>query len=160
MGLDLLNIHRMVRDEATNQMVVVGKNPLTRFIMQGETPVNCQKGKFYTDGGDPIPEDKVPLWVWKQAAKMSLEGRQNIGLILPSESVKEEVQEVKVHPVKRKERQLLSVVDAIYELDHANDEHWTKGGFPNLRELRRKTGRNISRGEAEEAAPDYRRKES
>ena len=51
----------------------------------------------------------------------------------------------------------LSLEDAILQLDHSNDDHWTKGGKPDLRVLGELTRGQVTRAMVEEIAPDFER---
>lgn len=157
MSLQLDGVHKLQRQEGTNRMILVGKSPYTRFTQEGCFPVIIQRGTFYTDGGDKIPFNEVPDWVWDRASKMTPEGRASVGLVMPDEEApapqEESAQNLNGPDV------MLDLVDQIYSLNVNDDAHWTKGGLPDLNVLKERMGMYISRAEVEEAAPDFRRAE-
>lgn len=51
------------------------------------------------------------------------------------------------------------IVAAIADLDPDNDEHWTKGGLPDVSSLANALGKKVTRAAIDEAAPDARRAE-
>jgi hypothetical protein len=46
---------------------------------------------------------------------------------------------------------------ALKTLDPANDEHWTSGGLPRMETLEALVGKELTRADVEEAAPDLKR---
>ena len=86
MGLDLYGVHRFDLKEGPNGPVAIqtGHSPYARFVQDGETPVICQSGYYYSDGGDKIKKDDVPSWVWRAAENMTVEALENYGIKLPS----------------------------------------------------------------------------
>lgn len=51
----------------------------------------------------------------------------------------------------------MTLGEAILALDHKNDAHWTKGGYPDLNAVRELTGKEISAKERDAAAGAYNR---
>lgn len=49
------------------------------------------------------------------------------------------------------------VAAAVTQLDHANDEHWTKTGEPAVDAVKAIVGGNVTRADIEAAAPDFNR---
>lgn len=74
---DLYNVHDYKRDEETGQVHMIKKNPYTRLVKQGSTPVICQDGALFFENGDPCI--KAPDWVVKGLKVMTEDGRKNIG---------------------------------------------------------------------------------
>lgn len=161
MGLTLTEVHQVRQDRETGRMRMVGKNPYTRFIQEGETPVIVQNGAFWTDGGDRIPDSQVPTWVWDALRKVTDDGLRNIGL-----------DPIKVHDkhYKRDRNKPAGVQDlnnpmaspeavrkALGELNHDDDAHWTKSGLPDLTVLTEMVGHYVRRSLAEQVAPGFRR---
>jgi|TARA_R100001530_G_scaffold96937_3_gene67342 hypothetical protein len=158
MGLSIDQVHKMRKDKLSQRMILTGKNPYVRWISEGNFPVNCQNGRFYTDGGDPIAIADVPSWVWNEARKMNEEGRKNVGLVLPEEGAEDKPEPKEEPPqVRIEDEPIRTLVDEVYELKAGEDSHWTKKGLPDLNTLKEKMGRYVSRGEVEEAAPGYKR---
>ena len=56
-----------------------------------------------------------------------------------------------------KNAETLPLEDAILRLDHENDDHWTKGGKPDLRTLGELTHGQVTRAMVDEIAPDFER---
>ena len=168
MALQLEKVHEMERD-AGGRDVLVRSNPYARFVDSTHGQINVQAGRFYSSGlGQPvIPFKDVPDWAWKALRAMSPEGRLSIGMPEDVEGIAE-LPEPEPEAEPSKDAQSLgdvgepgkTLVDYIYELDHSIAAHWTKKGLPDLNALTELTGKRVSRGEAESAAPDYRRKES
>jgi len=156
MGLEMNKVH--VYQEGERGNVLISRNPYSRFIRQGSTPVICQRGVFYTDGGDRIPREDVPDWVWDQGAKMTDEGRAKVGFPDKSEpDLFDEPQEAPAQISGDAPGPPETLVDIIYALNGSDDSHWTKGGLPDLNVLKERTGRYVSRGEVKETAPGFRR---
>lgn len=169
MSLNIEKVHVLERD-ATGRDVLVKSFPYSRFVSSDGGAVSVQGGRFYSDGSNQpvIPFNKVPNWVWKSVKAMTPEGRAKVGLPENMNDIKErkapsedsETSSKDVQPLNGKEEPIRTLVDYVYELDHANDDHWTKGGLPNIKALKRAGGNYFTRGEIESAAPGYTRKES
>lgn len=50
-----------------------------------------------------------------------------------------------------------TVADALQALDPSTDEHWTSRGVPSIEAMTKLLGRQVTRAEIEEVAPDYTR---
>jgi hypothetical protein len=167
MALNIENVHVMERD-ASGRDVLTKSHPYSRFVDSSGGAIAVQGGRFYSDGaGQPaIPYKDVPGWAWAAIKAMTPEGRLKVGLpedmneIHEPAPAKEEPASESAQISGTEGEPDKTLVDHIYELDHSIDAHWTKGGLPDLNSLKEATGRYVSRGEAESAAPDYRRKES
>lgn len=51
------------------------------------------------------------------------------------------------------------IIEALTNLDHANDEHWTNAGKPAIHVVSQIINDNVSRAELDALAPDFKRKE-
>ncbi len=169
MALDIYNVHTIENIGGISHKNAKA-NPYVRFldkvtervdghlvIVEDRPPVSCQKGMFYSDGGQRIKRDEVPDWVWSKARMMSKEGREKVKLVLPedmpsTEPVEERTSEL---PPINQPSTLLNVVDAVYSLDHENDGYWTRDDLPALPIIRHLVGRAISRAEVEQSCPGY-----
>jgi len=166
MALNITGVHVMERREGRD--FLVKSLPYTRFVDSGYGAVSCQGGRFYSDGGNQpaIPREEVADWVWRAARAMTVEGRENVGLILPEEQIQDE-ESVEEEDDSSESAQSLgdegeaekSLVDFVYELRSDMDAHWTKTGLPDLNALREFVGSRVSREEVESACPGYRRPE-
>ena len=85
MPLRLTEVQRYERVPGRQEVRLTGTNPYARWVNGDNTPVVCQGGAFYSDGGERIPVKDVPPWVWEAAGKMSKQGREKIGLVLPED---------------------------------------------------------------------------
>ena len=143
---------------------VVKSNPYRRLVAQNEPPVIIQKGAFWSDGGQRIQIKDVPDWARKTVDGMTQAARHEVGL--PPDGLNWDGDEPEAAPQPEESSNFeensevapLSVVDAVYQLDPANDDHWTKDGKPNLDVVKR--FRNLiyaSRAEVEELTDGYRR---
>jgi len=97
MGLDIYKVHEYSHQEGPNGKVavLVKSRPYVRMVsasildregivIEERTPMICQDGSYYSDGGDKMKKEDVPDWFWQSAAKMSEEGRKKCKLVLPS----------------------------------------------------------------------------
>ncbi len=171
MALDIYNVHTIENVGGISHKTDKS-NPYVRFldkttervdghlvIVDDRPPISCQKGLFYSDGGQRIDRSKIPEWVWDKARAMSKEARDRVKLLLPEEQevaqpVDEETPSV---PFVKQPSTLMNVVDAVYSLDHENVGNWTKDGLPGLPVIRSLVGRAITRGEIEQSCPGYTR---
>lgn len=171
MSLDIYNVHGL---EKIGGLTVkkAGANPYVRFIdkvterqnghlviIDDRPPISCQKGVFYSDGGQRIKRDEVPEWVWEKARAMPKEARDKVKLVLPEEQAPalEPSDEPSDVPFVKQPSTLMNVVDAVYSLDHENDGYWTRDDLPALPIIRHLVGRSITRAEVEQSCPGYTR---
>lgn len=80
---DLRKVHEYAVNKATGQARLVRTNPALCARRAGESPIFVQGGQICTEGGQPLRE--IPEWFWDDARTMSLEARQEVGLVLPEE---------------------------------------------------------------------------
>lgn len=162
MGLDIEHVHVMQRQKGTNHLTIVSTNPYTRLISEGEYPVIIQKGAFWTDGGDRILLSDLPQWVRPAISKMSLEAQIRVGLKEGWDQMdapeEDDIQTLNTPTDESPSEPEKTVVDIVYELDPANDEHWTKDGKPDLQAVSYMLdGKYTTRADIEEATDGYRR---
>jgi len=161
MPLMLDKVHEHEIEEGSNRMILVRTNPYARFICKDQPPVICQKGNFYSDGGDRIKRLDVPKWVWDSAKHMTPEGRSNIGLVLEEEAgpnlPDREESEASAQNSGTQEKRPPDLIETVYSLNFEDDAHWTKGGLPNLSVLKDYMNRYVSRGEVDDTCPGYNR---
>ena len=58
---------------------------------------------------------------------------------------------------KKKQTLAEQIIKALGQLDHANDQHWTNAGLPNVKAVESFLGQDITRADINNAAPDFRR---
>ena len=58
---------------------------------------------------------------------------------------------------KPEDAKIETVADALQALDPSKDDHWTSRGVPSIEAMVKLLGRNVTRAEIEEVAPDYTR---
>ena len=167
MGLTLSEVHVLQRSPGSNQVVKISSNPYMRLVQQGEPPVCIQRGKFYSDGGVLMQLKNVPGWVRSGVSKLNANALKRIGLppegvdytdpaVIPDEEPKPQGDIQNLEIVSEP----MSIVDAVYSLDKAEDVNWTKDGMPVLREIMKLRGmKPTSREEVEELTSGYRRPE-
>ena len=61
--------------------------------------------------------------------------------------------------VSGKKKQTLSeqIIKALSQLDQANNKHWTGSGLPSVKAVEEILGRDITRADINDAAPEFRR---
>lgn len=160
MPLALDAVHELQKRPGTDHLIVTRVNPYIRFVQEGHPPVIIQKGRFYSDGGQPIDREQLPDWVEKRVKGLSPEAKAKVGLkddLTEDSAPAEKVQNLNRALDAPEKEPPPSVVDAIYMLNPANDSHWTKDGMPSLKVLQSITEKYHSRSEVEELTQGYRR---
>jgi len=165
MPLTLDKVHNYVHEEETNRMILQSKSPYKRFVKEGETPVIIQGGRFYSDGGEVIPKEEVPTFVWSILRRTTKEGLESLGItedsLYTSKDDKPEDSAPKTGTTSKKvdDDRPQTLQEVILSLRHDDDSHWTKGGLPDLNNIKEQFGKYRSRQQVTDAVPDYTRKE-
>jgi hypothetical protein len=163
MALELSNVHEMAREEGTNRMILVRKNPYARFVRQGQAPIIVQDGRFYPDEGEEYKKKDIPDWIWKELKKRDREALHSIGInpdTLGRPAVEKPAPKAEPDPI-----QTLNplpdldeqVRGALARLDPTEDAHWTKSGKPDLNAISEMLGRRVTRVKVNELMPDLTR---
>jgi hypothetical protein len=165
MPLTLDKVHNYVHEEETNRMILQSKSPYKRFVKEGETPVIVQGGRFYSDGGEVIPSKEVPTFVWAILRRTTKEGLESLGITEDSlytskdDKPEDSAPKTGTTPEKVDDERPKTLQEVILSLSHDDDSHWTKGGLPDLNNIKEQFGKYRSRQQVTDAVPDYVRKE-
>lgn len=112
MGLELNRVHDYERGPG-NTVLMKRINPANQIRYTSDVPpVIVQGGRFYSEGGQEIPERDLPEAFWQAARRKTEESRRECGLVLPEERRKAtaEVQE-KVRPSSRRKGRAATAAD-------------------------------------------------
>jgi hypothetical protein len=156
-------VHKLEKDH-DGRGIITATNPYIRYVSEGNPPLNLQGGRFYYDNGTKCALSDVPGEVRKLVDDMSKETRKEYKVPEAGFKWSDDVQilndeDEEVEPEAEAEpQQLMTIVDAVYELDPANDLHWTKDGKPQLAPISKALNNaHVTRDEVEELTNGYRR---
>lgn len=116
-----------------------------RFIAQG--------GKWYSIGGEEIPYEDVPEWVWIECRAMNGYDRGLYRILLPEE--RKAGQKVPTFEQQEEYPTKQDILKALLSLDPADDSHWTKDGLPSLEAVKQALKVAVSRRRIDSVSPAF-----
>ena len=81
------------------------------------------------------------------------------GQLVSFEEIARQQRELMQQALSAKQAESLSeqIIKALSQLDQANNKHWTGAGLPSVKAVEEILGRDITRADINDAAPDFKR---